>query len=287
MIALSWMERAKVKAMTPEQQGDYVFGPVNVRIDLPALPNERSGTARRVMRTSTSIGKVGGMLKTDTKGTITTVVTQHHCDHCSSTWRHLQDQCTVAISRMRPRPLGRGEAQQPAALHGAVIVRSALPFVGPASRRTLGLRMIDWRGLILWLRRAWPVLAFVPVGLVHGFAIEAFRPNTVVVNRIVGVILQIVGGLIVLYSVNDNLGLFKSQSLCSTIADWFKAFPIVREPIALSGSGSTSTSGSGTLFCRGEPRTRKCRRENYSSRASATRSARPVAHGRAGNQRSH
>ena len=94
--------------------------------------------------------------------------------------------------------------------------------------------------------RAWPVLALVPVAACHAIALRAVPADPVFVNKLVGMSLQVIGGLLVLYSVNDNLGLFRSQSLKSAIVGWFRDFPRVRKPIVITGSASSSSSATGT-----------------------------------------
>lgn len=107
--------------------------------------------------------------------------------------------------------------------------------------------MIHWRRLMPWLFRAWPVLALAPVGAIHAIALRAFPSDPVAIYKLVGMGLQVIGGLLVLYSINDNLGLFRSQSLSSTIIGWLKSFPYVRKPISLSSSASASASLSATI----------------------------------------
>lgn len=107
--------------------------------------------------------------------------------------------------------------------------------------------MIRWRHLLPWLYRAWPVLALIPVGLIHTAALRMFPSETVMVNKLAGMLLQVLGGLLVLYSVNDNLGLFRAQSLASAVITWLKAFPLVRKPITVSARGSAVASATGTL----------------------------------------
>lgn len=107
--------------------------------------------------------------------------------------------------------------------------------------------MIHWQRLTPWLMRAWPVLALAPVVACHAIALRAVPADPVFVNKLVGMSLQVIGGLLVLYSVNDNLGLFRSQSLKSAIVGWFKDFPLVREPIFAYSStcdGADVTSAS-------------------------------------------
>ena len=91
--------------------------------------------------------------------------------------------------------------------------------------------MIHWKLLIPWLMRAWPILASAPVAVFHFIAHQVFPDDPVVVNKLVSASLQFAGGILVLWSVNDNLGLFRSQSLKSAFIGWFKDFPRVREPI--------------------------------------------------------
>ena len=109
------------------------------------------------------------------------------------------------------------------------------------------LPMIRWRLLLPWLLRAWPVLALVPLGLAHALAHRYFAAEAVTVNKVAGMSLQVLGGLLVLYSVNDNLGLFRAQSLTTTVIAWFKAFPFVRKPISLSASGSAVATATASM----------------------------------------
>ena len=104
--------------------------------------------------------------------------------------------------------------------------------------------MIHWQRLIPWLMRAWPVLAMAPVATCHAIALWAVPADSDFVNKLVGMSLQVIGGLLVLYSLNDNLGLFRSQSLKSAIVDWFKDFPLARKPIVITGSSSSSSATS-------------------------------------------
>ena len=108
--------------------------------------------------------------------------------------------------------------------------------------------MIQWQRLMPWLMGAWPVLALAPVATCHAIALWAVSADSVFVNKLVGMSLQVLGGLLVLYSLNDNLGLFRSQSLTSAIVSWIKDFPRVRKPIVITGSASTSSSATSTGF---------------------------------------
>lgn len=106
--------------------------------------------------------------------------------------------------------------------------------------------------LLNWLLRAWPVLALVPIAFAHSIAYQHFPAETGMVNKITGTVLQVVGGLIVLYSVNTNLGLFREQHFGSIIIGWFRSFPLFRKSVtvACSGSGSLAFGGSARISVR-------------------------------------
>lgn len=100
--------------------------------------------------------------------------------------------------------------------------------------------------LLFWLLRAWPVLALVPIALVHATAHQFFPAEAVLVNKITGTALQIFGGLIVLYSVNTNLGLFRDKHFGHIVIDWFRSIPLFRKSVTISASGSASVAVGGS-----------------------------------------
>jgi outer membrane murein-binding lipoprotein Lpp len=108
--------------------------------------------------------------------------------------------------------------------------------------------MNRWREIPAWLLRAWPVLALIPVVAIHWIALIEFSATSQLVNKIIGMLLQTSGGLLVLYSINDNLGLFRSQSLLATVVTWLQSFPLVRRSVTvnLQGVSAIALAGSAT-----------------------------------------
>ena len=72
------------------------------------------------------------------------------------------------------------------------------------------------------------------------------------VNKITGTLLQVVGGILILYSVNANLGLFREQHFGSIFIKWFRSFPLFRKSVTvrISGSGGAAISGSARISTR-------------------------------------
>ncbi len=107
--------------------------------------------------------------------------------------------------------------------------------------------MSSLSAFLFWFLRAWPVLALVPIALIHAYAYQLFPTETIMVNKLTGIILQVVGGLIVLYSVNANLGLFREQHLGSIIIGWLKSVPFLQKRTAtVYGDSSCQFSISGS-----------------------------------------
>lgn len=100
--------------------------------------------------------------------------------------------------------------------------------------------------LVFWLLRAWPIFALVPIAFTHACAHQFFPAETVMVNKITGTVLQVVGGLFVLYSVNANLGLFREQHFGSIIIEWFRSFPLFQKSVTVNCSGSAYIACSGS-----------------------------------------
>ena len=73
-------------AHTPPPNKMQRFGPPNEHLICPHCQTKGMVRAKKVSRTAVSTGKVGGILKTNTKSQTTSAVTQHHCDQCGTTW---------------------------------------------------------------------------------------------------------------------------------------------------------------------------------------------------------
>lgn len=117
--------------------------------------------------------------------------------------------------------------------------------------------MILWRELPAWLKRAWPFWASLPAFAIHWLALSEFPASPQMVNKVVGMVLQVSGGLLILYSINDNLGLFRRQSLLAAAVAWFKSFPRKGKNITiqLSGVSAAALAGSASVSTRRPPTT--------------------------------
>lgn len=106
------------------------------------------------------------------------------------------------------------------------------------------------RLLISWLMRAWPVLAIAGLVTLHFTALGLLPTLTVWVNKITGTLMQVVGGLLVLHSIDGNLGTFRKQSIPLIVKLWLLDFPLRKRTVsgsinvALGGATAHAVGGS-------------------------------------------
>ena len=100
--------------------------------------------------------------------------------------------------------------------------------------------------LAAWLWRAWPIWMVLAVIGLHLLALRWVSLDRTLLNKLAGTSLQILGGLIVLQSIDGNLGIFKKQSLASVVVGWFMEFPLIRRHIVRSVGGAAMSTATGT-----------------------------------------
>ncbi|WP_304511725.1 hypothetical protein [Desulfobacula sp.] len=99
--------------------------------------------------------------------------------------------------------------------------------------------MIRW----LWLE-FWPVwLTAILVGM-HYCAYVLAPDKILVINKIAGSTLQVIGGLIVLYSTYKNIRLFEQKNLLARFTGCFKRCPLLKRPVTRNFMVSLSNESS-------------------------------------------
>jgi hypothetical protein len=80
--------------------------------------------------------------------------------------------------------------------------------------------------LVTWSLKAWPLLSVGIIAFVHYYL---YRYIGTSINKFIALFLQFIGGLVVLYSINDNIGTFKRRNLFSIFVEWLKSFPLIKK----------------------------------------------------------
>lgn len=98
--------------------------------------------------------------------------------------------------------------------------------------------MQNLQKLIFWALRAWPVWAIAFVIAVHLGLVSFYIVQSEKFNKVMSAILQIVGGLLVLISLNDNIGTFTRTSLTKSFKDYLYSFPLLKRG-TIFGTGAS------------------------------------------------
>ena len=78
--------KKRINAMSPSERNTLIYGPVNATLVCPHCQIRGNVHVKKIMKVITSTGKIGGILKTNMENTTKNLVTQHHCEQCTSTW---------------------------------------------------------------------------------------------------------------------------------------------------------------------------------------------------------
>ncbi len=94
--------------------------------------------------------------------------------------------------------------------------------------------------LFIWFFDPWPLHIFPLFLTIHIVLINQFPANLPMINSISSALFQIIGGIIVLISLNSNLNLLNKTSIKNVFINWFKSFPLKSKSVITEVSDSIS-----------------------------------------------
>jgi len=111
--------------------------------------------------------------------------------------------------------------------------------------------------LVLWLWRAWPLFILLAILWLQASLVEFYPQESKLIHSSFSLVAQIVGGLLVLYTIDSNLGVLKDKKFFSLVSQYFEEFPLWRRPVVLSANGvaATATVGKAKLRVKRNPNT--------------------------------
>ena len=86
-----------------------------------------------------------------------------------------------------------------------------------------------------WIWSMWPGLIPLVIGSTHYIAATQLQMDWSNANRLISLILQSAGGLIVLYAIDSTLGVVGNTSLEKLFIDYLKRFPLIKRSCILDG----------------------------------------------------
>jgi hypothetical protein len=95
------------------------------------------------------------------------------------------------------------------------------------------------RQLLIWSWRAWPALVVLALICVHLLLIYYFCLNASATNKTISLFSQLVGGLVILYSIDSNIGIIKEKTLFAIFAKFLSEFPLIKRSIVIEVQGAS------------------------------------------------
>lgn len=82
--------------------------------------------------------------------------------------------------------------------------------------------------LVKWIGGMWPVQVPIALALIH-YALASNTPSDwSSENALIALVLQIIGGILILYSIDSNLGITNDTSLFGMFWGYMKRFPLIK-----------------------------------------------------------
>lgn len=93
-----------------------------------------------------------------------------------------------------------------------------------------------------WIWRSWPILIISAMVVAHWLVLDLLPSQWELINKTVALSLQIIGGILVLYSIDSNIGIIRGKTLVSEFRQYLAQFPLTRKSHVIDGECVSSTS---------------------------------------------
>lgn len=110
--------------------------------------------------------------------------------------------------------------------------------------RLLGIHKNMALRIIKWFWKSWPVIVVIGFWCIHLLLLNYLNAPDEKINAFISLFAQLSGGLLVLYSIDDNIGLFKKGGIIEELKSYLLTFPLIKRNITLNlDSGNFKISG--------------------------------------------
>jgi hypothetical protein len=120
--------------------------------------------------------------------------------------------------------------------------------------------LATWRSSLIrftkWILKAWPALYLIIIFVIHQIALRSYCIDGISdffcwsnssINESLSFSFQIIGGLLIIYSIDNNIGLFKNKNLLSVAKEWLKSAPFIKQKtITINAQGIASAEAFGS-----------------------------------------
>lgn len=107
--------------------------------------------------------------------------------------------------------------------------------------------------ILKWFGRAWPIIVIILVVCGHFQLLNYLPQDFECINKTASLAAQLVGGLLILYSIDSNIGIINQKSLLSMLASYFKEFPLIKRTVAIELQGVAMNVSQGKFIVSRNP----------------------------------
>lgn len=103
--------------------------------------------------------------------------------------------------------------------------------------------MKRFKSLLLWILKAWPALIVVGIEVIRRIILKYANIDNVLMNSVIGQVLPLIGGLVILFSINENFQDFRYIDMFTSFKNYLKSCPLKKQNHVLQvGSASMSVT---------------------------------------------
>jgi len=104
--------------------------------------------------------------------------------------------------------------------------------------------------ILKYIWRAWPAILILLLLVIHVFLIQYLGLPYSVTHKTISLFSQLLGGLLVLYSIDSNIGIFKDKNLFDLFKSYLKEFPLIKRNYVIHANTGRITIGTGEVKAR-------------------------------------
>lgn len=101
--------------------------------------------------------------------------------------------------------------------------------------------------LTIWFWKAWPIIIVAFLICLHLQLINYYPQYNNLIHKTVSLVTQLLGGLLILYSLDSNIGIANQKTLLVLLKAYFRDFPLVKKSVTLEAQGSASSVSKGKV----------------------------------------
>ncbi|MDE2389238.1 MAG: hypothetical protein KGN35_09210 [Betaproteobacteria bacterium] len=94
--------------------------------------------------------------------------------------------------------------------------------------------------LTIWIWKAWPIIIVAILICLHLQLLDCYPQYNNLIHKTVSLVSQLLGGVLILYSLDSNIGIVNQKTLVLLKA-YFRDFPLVKKSVTIEAQGLASS----------------------------------------------